>query len=91
MYGPNNFPQKLTFIKFLSWIKVQIGDSTWIMGGEFNMITSMGENKGGRRIMDRFQEAFRDFLEQSQLVDMETGNKWYTWNNRRGGMGPRGL
>ena len=80
MYGPSAFSQKPSFLEFLSWIKGQIGDSTWIVGGDFNLITSPGEKKGGRS-MDRFHEAFRDFVEQSQLVEMETGNRWYTWNN----------
>ena len=54
------------------------------MGEDFNLITSLGEKKGGRRSLDRFQEAFRDFMEQSQRVDMETGNGWFTQNNRQG-------
>ena len=47
-------------------------DSSWIMGGDFNYITSLGEKKVGRKVMDRFQKYFRDFVEQSQLEDMET-------------------
>ena len=57
----------------------------WIMGGYFNLIFSLRENKGGRRNLDIFQESFRDFIEGSQFVDLETGNGWFTWNNRRGG------
>ena len=35
--------------------------------------------------MDKYQESFSEFLSQSLLVDVETGNGWYTWNNKRGG------
>ena len=35
--------------------------------------------------MDKFQEAFGIFQAQSLFMDMETGNGWYTWNNKRGG------
>ena len=48
------------------------------------MITTLRETKGGRRNMDKFQESFRDFIEESQLVDLEIGNGWFTWNNRQG-------
>ena len=66
-------------------MKGHVGDSSWIMGEDFNLITSLGEKKGGRRSLDRFVEYFINFVEQSQLVDMETRNGWFTWNNRRGG------
>ena len=41
---------------------------------------SVGEERG-RRNMDKFQESFRDFKEESQLVELEIGNEWFTWNN----------
>ena len=55
------------------------------MGGDFNLITNLRDKKGGRRTMDKFQEAFGIFQAQSSFVDMETGNGWYTWNNKHGG------
>ena len=54
MYDPSYFPKKPVFIELLSWIKHQIGDSMWIVYGDFNLITFLGENKGVRRSMDRF-------------------------------------
>ena len=35
--------------------------------------------------MDTFQEAFSECLARGPLVDVETGDGWYTWNNKRGG------
>ena len=35
--------------------------------------------------MDRFWESFKEFVEQSQLVDIEIGSGWYMWSNKRGG------
>ena len=55
------------------------------MGRDFNLISKLREKKGGRRTMDKYQEAFSDFQTQSSFVDMETRNGWYTWNNKRGG------
>ena len=55
------------------------------MGRDFNLIANLGEKKGGKRTLDKYQEAFSVFQTQSSFVDMETGNGWYTWNNKRGG------
>ena len=60
-------------------------EGIWIVGGYFNLITSLRENKGGRRVRDKYQEEFREILSQSSLVDLEIGDGWFTWNNRRGG------
>ena len=35
--------------------------------------------------MDKYQEEFREILSQSSLVDLETRDGWFTWNNKRGG------
>ena len=57
----------------------------WIVGGYFNLINTLRENKGGRRVLDKYQAEFREILAQSSLIDLETGDGWFTWNNRRGG------
>ena len=53
IHGLSAFPHKPAFLEFLSWIKGQIDDSTWIVGMDFNLRTSLGENKGGKRSMDK--------------------------------------
>ena len=55
------------------------------MGGDFTLITTLRENKGGRRVLDKYQDEFKELLAHSSLVDLETGDGWFTWNNRRGG------
>ena len=49
------------------------------------MINYLKEKKGARRIMDKYQEEFRELLAHSPLSDLETKDGWFTWNNRRGG------
>ena len=56
-----------------------------MIGGDFNVISNLGEKKGGRRILGKYQEAFCEFLAQSPLVDLGTGTGWFTWNNKKGG------
>ena len=85
VYGPNSFREKQTFISFLKCLKEQIDTRNWVLIGGFNLISNLVENKGGRRILDKYQEAFYEFLAQSSLVDLETGKGWHTWNNKRGG------
>ena len=36
-------------------------------------------------MLDKCREDFRETLLNSSLVDLETGDGWFTWNNRRGG------
>ena len=69
----------------LNWLQEQAKQGSWVLGGDFNLIANLGEKKGGRRTLDKYQEAFNEFLAQSSLVDVETGCGWFTWNNKRGG------
>ena len=85
VYGPSSFLAKQAFIDFLNWTKHQSEGGIWVMGGDFNLIANLGEKKGGRRTLDKYQEAFCDFQAQSSFVDLETRNSWYTWNNKWGG------
>ena len=84
-YGPSNFAEKQAFLDFLEWTNSQGGGGHWIIGGDFNLISNLGEKKGGRRALDKFQEAFGAFQAGSSFVDMETSTGWFTWNNKRGG------
>ena len=83
VYGPSSFLEKQTFMAFLSWLMDQTEVGNWVLGGHFNLISNLGENKGCRRILDKYQESFYEFLTQSSLVDLEIGNGWFTWNNKR--------
>ena len=85
IYGPSAFPQKQDFIHHLQWVDSLAKEGRWIVGGDFNLITTLRENKGGRRVLEKYQEEFREILAQSSLVDLETRDVWFTWNNRRGG------
>jgi len=53
--------------------------------GDFNMIRSLTERKGGTRILGRESIAFENFINDMRLVDIETINGTFTWSNKRGG------
>lgn len=61
------------------------GANHWILGGDFNMITTLEEKKGGLRRLDKDAEAFNTFIATSKLIDVPTVNGLYTWNNKQGG------
>eukprot|EP00253_Pinus_taeda_P026444 PITA_26444 len=44
------------------------------------------KKKGGTRQIDKDSEAFQDFIRNIGLVDTETINGTFTWNNKRGGV-----
>ena len=62
IYGPSCFPKKQSFMDLLNWLKEQAEQGSWVLGGDFNLITNLGEKKGGRRSLDKYQEAFSEFL-----------------------------
>eukprot|EP00253_Pinus_taeda_P018385 PITA_18385 len=56
-----------------------------IIGGDFNMITSLSEKKGGIRKLNKDSESFVEFIMSSRLVDIQPRSGAHTWNNKRGG------
>jgi hypothetical protein len=55
----------------------------WVIGGDFNMIKSLLEKKGGSRKLDAESEAFRDWIKKYRLIDIQTSNGPFTWSNKR--------
>jgi len=49
------------------------------MGGDFNIITSLEENKGGLRRLEHEHMDFKDFIQGHQLINLETSNDIYNW------------
>ena len=35
-------------------------------------------------MLDKYQEDFGETLTNGTLIDLELGDGWFTWNNRRG-------
>ena len=46
------------------------------------MITSLKENKGDHKILTQEDVGFKTFIKSCNLVDVETTNGIFTWNNR---------
>lgn len=50
-------------------------EDLWVVGGDFNMITSPAEKKGGKRRMDADMETFGYIISELHLVDLPRINR----------------
>jgi len=85
VYGPHTPTERKGFLQNLKAMRRLIPEKPWIIGGDFNMITTLEEKRGGLRRVDSDMEAFRDMISEQRMVDIQTINGTHTWNNRRGG------
>ena len=67
-YGTHNPSERRDFIKYLWKAREQAPSSHWIVGGDFNIITSLEEKKSGRRKVEGECEKFRGTIEELALV-----------------------
>lgn len=84
MYGPIPMVKKKTFMNLQNHVKI-VRHDYWIIGEKFTMIRSLQEKRGGIILLDEDLHHFTNFLQSSKLVDQETINGIFTWNNKRGG------
>eukprot|EP00253_Pinus_taeda_P026308 PITA_26308 len=85
VYGPQRLDDKFLFLNSLQSLQSRYQASKIIISGDFNMITSLLEKKGGLRKLNRDAGAFADFIESAKLMDEQPSSYSFTWNNRRGG------
>jgi len=85
VYSPHIPRERKNFLKDMQTIRRIFPGIPWIVGGDFNMIKSIGEKKGGKSRPDQDMEAFSEIITEQRLVDIPRINGVYTWNNRRGG------
>jgi hypothetical protein len=62
-----------------------VGKDHWIIGGDFNLIRSLDEKKGGIRSLSNISASFNNIIEDLRLVDIQTPNGSFTWQNKRSG------
>ena len=89
VYGPQTLESKSDPLDYLQRSLQTNTSQSWIIGGDFNMITSLREKKGCCRILSQEDPSFKELVENCNLVDLETPNGLLTWNNNRGGIDSR--
>jgi len=85
VYGPQKIEEKLSFLRSLLNLKLRHSSMMIIMGGDFNMIASLLEKKGGIRKLNKDAEVFAEFIGSAKLVDIQPKSGAFTGNNRREG------
>ena len=82
IYAPTDFTGKSQLWAHIRFIRSLDPFLPWIMAGDFNVVTSLDEKRGG---MDQSSNLLRDMIGSLKLVDMEPINGVYTWTNQRCG------
>ncbi|KAG5526206.1 hypothetical protein RHGRI_032472 [Rhododendron griersonianum] len=85
VYGLNHAFGRRNLWADMRYLGTVIGDNPWIQLGDFNVVQRPNERLMG------FDQAtaydFNDCLESLNMEDMPSRGFWFTWSNRRGGMG----
>ena len=78
VYGPQKAGDKSSFFKYL----INLGDLNpsvhWVFGGDFNLVTSLEEKKGGGRCLEEQCNIFKDTIDDLGIVDITLGEGWFT-------------
>ena len=74
VYGPQNSKEKLKLLTSLEVLRKRHPDMPWILGGDFNMIKSLLEKRGGTKALSKYSIPFQTFTDNMNVVDTETSN-----------------
>jgi exonuclease III len=85
VYGPATPGDKQAFLSSLRHLSSLTTHDRWTLGGDFNIIRSLEEKKGGSRRLDLDTIDFNTLIDDLNLIDLETSNGTHTWTNRRTG------
>lgn len=83
IYGPHTPQEKLQCLEEIHYTLTLVGGDYWIIGGDFNMFTSLREKKGGLRHLEADNLSFYRLIQDLNLVDLDKSNGTYTWTNKR--------
>jgi hypothetical protein len=74
VYGPQMLEEKRRMLLDLENLKACSRKLHWILVGDFNIITTLAEKKGGTRRLDRYVEDFSSFIDTVEMVDIKISN-----------------
>jgi hypothetical protein len=69
VYGPQVMQDKLTFLQSLSLLAPLLESQPWIIGANFNIITSLPQKSGCLNYLDQDSEIFKETISDLGLVD----------------------
>jgi hypothetical protein len=62
-YGPQNNQDKELFFQILAYLGSLAERKRWIIGGEFNMILTLEEKRGGQKHLEKDNAKFQELIE----------------------------
>ena len=81
VYFPQEARNKIALLNTIEALSLSRTHPLWIIGGDFNMITKLEENQGGRVRLDQENVHFKDFIQNNSLIDLQFCNGIHTWSN----------
>ncbi|KAM3333368.1 hypothetical protein ACQJBY_028445 [Aegilops geniculata] len=81
VYGPQDVDDKIAFMAELHELRDIIA-GPWLLGGDFNMITSCADKNNGN-LHQRTMSRFRRFIADHALRDIYLHGRRYTWSNEQ--------
>eukprot|EP00253_Pinus_taeda_P005730 PITA_05730 len=86
VYFPQDTVQKSQLLNTLSELNSDRPFPLWISGGDYNMIASKEEKKGGRSNTNNEDSLLKEFINSNWLMDIPTSNGIFTWTNKQAGV-----
>ncbi|XP_020270722.1 uncharacterized protein LOC109845882 [Asparagus officinalis] len=82
VYALNQMPNRRILWRKLLEYKHNVS-GPWIIGGDFNTIASYEEKIGGLPVLETDTEDFQSFLNNGQLINLNTTGFFFTWSNKQ--------
>jgi hypothetical protein len=70
VYGPQRLEEKRRMLIDIENLKARSRNLHWILVGDFNIILTLVEKKGGTRRLDSDAEEFSAFIDAVEMVDI---------------------
>ena len=79
IYGLNSGIERRLLWEELLSVGRLVGDSAWVLSGDFNVCLNILEKQGGRVCWNRDMEEFRDCVLKLGLTDLRYNGNLFTW------------
>ncbi|XP_020266409.1 uncharacterized protein LOC109841898 [Asparagus officinalis] len=84
VYGYSQTEKRKELWSDLNQFSQSIGQSPWILCGDFNALISDDEKLGGAILSDADTMDFKLFIDNCHLSHMKTLGSFFTWSNKQG-------
>ncbi|XP_057868067.2 uncharacterized protein LOC131075253 [Cryptomeria japonica] len=85
VYAPIDIRGKSQLWAHIRYVRSCAPFLPWILAGDFNVVLSLEEKRGGLPRLGPASDMFRTNVDSLALMDVKPSNGIFTWNNRRSG------